>query len=80
MPVVRMSSGKRKYTPIWAKIKAQGFCIVTCPRIDTQTIINGVKREKVKDKSKPKKKLLICDPTETGIHFRLIEDNSINNL
>lgn len=76
----RLSGGQRKYTPIWTKIKLTGFCIVHCSREDTITIMNGVKKEKLQDKSKPEKKILICDPTDDGVHFKLVTDSSINNL
>jgi len=73
-------NGPRKYSPIWLKIKTEGYCKVKCPREDTVTIIQGVKKEKVKDKNKPKGKTLKIEVTEVGVEFILANDTSINNL
>jgi hypothetical protein len=78
-----LSSGGRKYTDILNKLLTTGRCSVACPRVDTTTIIGGVKKEKViwtKKKKIPKDKKLKIEVTETGIDFKLILDTSINNL
>lgn len=75
-----LSSGVRKYTPIWQKLKAEGVCIIKCPREDTLIIARGVAKERGKDKNRPKDKILVTTVTDTGITFRLKEDTSINNL
>jgi len=73
-------NGPRKYSPIWLKIKTSGFCKVHCPREDTITVVQGVKKEKVKDKNRPKGKTLQIKVTEVGVEFTLATDTSINNL
>jgi hypothetical protein len=79
---ITLSSGRRKYTTLWQAIIANGTkpTLVKCDRVDTITVMNGVKKEKVKDKRKPKDKILICEPTEFGVEFKLVEDTSVNNI
>lgn len=74
------SSGVRKYTDIWQKVKTTGFCAIRCNRVDTNTIIQGVKKEKTRDKRKPTNKIMTVQVTDIGIEFRLREDISIRNL
>ena len=76
----QLPSGQRKYRPIWDKIKADRRCEISCPHRDTHTIIQGVAREKLKDKKKEKGFLLKNEITDTGIIFSLVLDTSINNL
>lgn len=77
-----MGGGTRKYTAIWEQIKIKGSCLCKCPSTeDIIGTINGVKKEKVRDKNKPRAKLLdISYPEEGQVLFRLITDTSINNL
>lgn len=82
--------GRRKYGPIWHRLKEVFYCRVECLSTeDTLTTINGVKKEKSQDKSKPKDrvlKIVTSDGTNkegkscTIIEFKLILDTSINNL
>lgn len=58
-------------------------CETSCSRMDTTTIINGVKKEKVlwtKNGKCPEDKRLDVEVTDTGIIFKLVLDTSINNL
>lgn len=75
-----MGSGIRKYAPVWQKLKEKGECYIACSREDTLSIVNMVRKERTRDKSKPKGKKLSIEVTSTGIKFKLIEDTSINNL
>jgi hypothetical protein len=79
---ISMGSGRRKYTTLWKTIIQNGSkpTLVKCERKDTVTIMNGVKKEKLQDKRKPEKKLLLCEPTDYGVEFKLVEDTSINNI
>src|SRR6266850_6460763 len=44
-----LSSGRRKYTAILEElVSLKAFCRVACTHLDTRTIIDGVKKEKVK--------------------------------
>lgn len=87
----RPISGGRKYSTVWKNLKTLGFCELKTTHGDTLTIVNGVKKEKNKDKNRPKDKILKIDTTEIPneiagqpsiikILFRLVEDTSINNL
>lgn len=91
MAAIASIGGSRKYTPVWKKIKLENRCEVETTHADTITIINGVKKEKVMDKNRPKNKLLDIQteeipnsvagkPSKIKIIFRLVEDTSINNL
>ena len=90
MSVLVRVTGRRKYGPIWARLKEFGRCQVECLTTeDTLTTIHGVKKEKARDKNKPKAKVLEIDTTDgvnekkekcTVIVFKLVEDTSINNL
>jgi hypothetical protein len=83
MKPIILASGKRKYVPILEELLASGKCAVTCPRVDTKTIIDGVKKEKVIWAAKgkiPLGKILKIELTELGVDFRLVTDTSINNL
>lgn len=79
---ISLGSGKRKYTELWKTIKANGVepTLIKCTRVDTITVMNGVKKEKVRDKKKPENRILICTPTDIGVNFTLVEDTSINNI
>jgi hypothetical protein len=89
VPLVRVT-GRRKYGPIWSRLKESGSCRVECSTTeDTLTTINGVKKEKSRDKNKPKDKVLKIDTIDgknktgddcTFIEFKLVIDTSINNL
>lgn len=85
------SANGRKYSVIWNNLKTFGLCSLKTTHVDSLTIINGVKKEKNKDKNRPKNKVLKIDteeipskiagePSEIKVHFRLIEDTSINNI
>lgn len=80
--ILTSSSRRRKYTELWKTIKLNGSkpTHIKCERRDTVTVMNGVKKEKLQDKTKEKDKILDCDPTEIGVTFRLLEDTSINNI
>lgn len=72
---------RRRYQVIWEEIKSKGRCQIECPRVDTQTIINMVHKEKKFDKSPELKgKVLQSRPTDTGVLFVLVQDTSIRNL
>lgn len=84
-------SGNRKYSSVWNNLKLSGYCQLKTTAGDTLTIVNGVKKEKNKDKKRPANKVLKIDiieepskvagePSTIKINFRLIEDTSINNL
>lgn len=82
--------GSRKYGPIWHRLKESNYCRVECLSTeDTLTTINGLKKEKSRDKGKPKDKALRIETSDgknkdgekcTIIEFKLVEDTSINNL
>lgn len=82
-----LSSGKRKYTAILDKLVTEAVCRVQCNLADARTIIDGVKKEKVrwnKKKRWPSGKALKIDIVDTedykGITFRAVLDTSVNNL
>lgn len=78
-----LASGKRKYVPIIEQLIASGKCIVTCPRKDSKTVVDGVKKEKliwVNSGKIPKDKHLKIELTDEGVEFKLVTDTSINNL
>lgn len=82
-----LSSGRRKYTDILDKLVSQQVCKVECRLADARTIIDGVKKEKVKwvkRKAWPAGRALKIDivetPAHTGVSFRMILDTSVNNL
>lgn len=79
-----LSSGRRKYTAILEElVSLKAFCRVACTHLDTRTIIDGVKKEKVKwvkNKRWPKGKALKIDIEKEGILFKSVLDTSINNL
>jgi hypothetical protein len=78
-----LSSGRRKYTPILEALLDKAFCRVACTREDTRTIVDGVKKEKVKwvkKKKWPVGKALKIEMEPDGILFKAILDTSINNL
>lgn len=77
---IQISGGGRKYSRLWKLIKTEGRATIKCAMKDVLTITNGVKKEKLQDKSKPQKKILSCTPTDIGVFFELIDDTSINNL
>lgn len=79
---ISIASPRRKYTELWKTIKVNGMkpTHIRCERRDTVTVMNGVKKEKLQDKSKEKDKILDCEPTEFGVTFKLKEDTSINNI
>lgn len=85
------SSGSRKYSAIWQKLKNEGKCIVGCTHADSHTIIHGVKKEKNRDINKPKGKMLNITSEEipsgkpgvastVKITFKLINEVSINTI
>lgn len=55
---VTLSSGTRKYSPVWRKIKEFGECRIKCPVEDVVTIVKAVGKEKGRDKNAPAKKEL----------------------
>jgi hypothetical protein len=78
-----LSSGRRKYTAILEELLAKAFCRVECTHLDTRTIIDGVKKEKVKWVKRqrwPKGKALKIDIEANGVLFKSVLDTSINNL
>lgn len=79
-----LSSGTRKYTPIWREIKEKGECSIRCPVSDVYTIIRAVQKEKNRDKNRPKMKVLEHDISGSGektqIKFRLVTQITINDL
>lgn len=82
-----LSSGKRKYYAILEKLVNEAVCKVECKLAEAKTIIDGVKKEKVKWKSKnkwPEGQALKIDIVDTkehqGITFRRVLDTSVNNL
>lgn len=87
----KIIAGSRKYSSVWNSLKLTGYCQLKTTAGDMLTIVNGVKKEKNKDKKRPKNKVLKIDtieepnavagePSVIKINFRLIEDTSINNL
>ena len=90
MTVTVRVTGRRKYGPIWQRLKDSLYCRVECLTTeDTLTTINGVKKEKAQDRGKPKDKVLKIDTSDgknkdgercTIIEFKLVEDTSVNNL
>lgn len=90
MTAIAKVIGRRKYGPIWHRLKESNYCRVECISTeDTLTTINGVKKEKSQDKEKPKDKVLKIETSDgknedgekcTIIEFKLILDTSINNL
>ena len=86
------SSGNRKYSVIWQKLKnPPNRCEVTTTHRDSATVINGVKKEKAKDKAKPKFKRLdinseeipateLGEPSTIKITFKLVDEVSINTI
>lgn len=82
-----LSSGKRKYAPILEALVTKAVCKVECKLTEAKTIIDGVKKEKVKWKAKakwPKGQALEIDivdtPEHKGVTFRMVLDTSVNNL
>jgi hypothetical protein len=78
-----LSSGRRKYSAILETLVEKALCRVKCTHLDTRTIIDGVKKEKVKwvkRKRWPSGKALKIDIEDDGILFKSILDTSINNL
>jgi len=86
------SSGNRKYTAIWQRLKNSPHrCEVRTNHKDSATVINGVKKEKAKDKNKlPHKRLDISSeeipatvagaPSTILIVFKLVDEVSINTI
>jgi len=82
-----LTSGRRKYSPIIEELIAKAVCRIQCELADARTIIDGVKKEKVKWNKKkrwPKGQALKIDivneESYKGITFRMILDTSVNNL
>lgn len=82
-----LAANGRKYVPILKKLVTEALCNVLCPHADTRTIIEGVKKEKVKwvkKKTWPQGKALKIETGEEAgqakLTFRMITDTSINNL
>lgn len=78
-----LSSGRRKYTAILEELVNKAFCRISCTHLDSRTIIDGVKKEKVvwvKKNRWPKGKALTIKIEDDGITFRSVLDTSINNL
>lgn len=90
MSVLVRVTGRRKYGPIWQRLKDFHYCRVECLTTDdTLTTINGVKKEKAQDRGRPKDKVLKIDTSDgqnkegercTIIEFKLVENTTINNL
>lgn len=76
--IVEAPKKLNKYQQIWIKILGAGECSVKCDRIDTNTIINGVKKLRQKESEKVKGKLLRTTLTDEGIKFELIPDTTIS--
>ena len=85
------SSGTRKYTYVWRKLKLEGKCNVSTTHKDYSTVIEGVKKEKTRDKNKPKNKRLQIaseeipnkesgQPSIILITFKLVDEVSINTI
>jgi len=77
----------RKYFPILRKLTEEQVCKIECELKDSRTIIDGVKKEKVKWVTRkwwPQGKALKIDIVDEkdykGITFRMILDTSVNNL
>lgn len=73
----------RKYTPVLTKLVAEGICRVQCSARDSPSVIEGVKKEKVrwvKRKLWPLGKALRIEAEDTGLTFRIVLDTSIRNL
>lgn len=89
---VTSSSGRRKYSAIWQKVKNPPFrCEVTTTHADSANVIRGVTKEKFRDKNKDTSKKLSVDSVEIPstvagevstikITFRLVEEVSINTI
>lgn len=79
-----LGSGKRKYIPILELLVSDAKrCDIECPHTDTRTIIDGVKKEKVKwvkRKRWPDGQALRIEITDKGVIFRMVIDTSIRNL
>lgn len=83
-----LSSGRRKYTSIIEALLTSSVCKIACDLADSRTIIDGVKKEKVKWNKKKKwpqgkalKIIINNDESEAkGITFRMVTDTSVNNL
>lgn len=90
MTVTVRITGRRKYGPIWQRLKDSFYCRVECLTTeDTLTTINGVKKEKSQDRGRPKDRVLKIVTSDghnkenercTIIEFKLVEDTSVNNL
>ena len=83
---VTLSSGARKYSPIWKQIKEKGECRITCPVKDVVTIVKAVGKEKARDKKPPPKKALVHKvvgtdkPGEASIIFSLETKVTLEDL
>lgn len=86
------SSNRRKYSVIWQKLKNPPHrCEIITTHADSMTVINGVKKEKTKDRTKPKFRRLdisseeipnneIGKPSTIKIIFKLVDEISINTI
>jgi hypothetical protein len=73
----------RKYSPVINELLAKKFCKVKCTHTDTTTIMEGVKKEKVrfvKKKLWPSDMALRIEVVDGGIEFKMVVDTSIRNL
>lgn len=83
-----LSSGQRKYAPLWNKLRTELKCSVKCAPDSVMTTIAGLKKEKSQRKNTPQGKKLVIDTVFPDkepfdvvvINFKLVTDNSINNL
>lgn len=88
MSSITLSSGQRKYSPLWQKLRDTGKATVSCSPESVMTTIAGLKKEKSKKKDTPKGKVLKIETifpdkppfNKVVINFKLILDTSINNL
>lgn len=87
MSLLKPQVNGRKYTPILQKLVSDALCRVECKLVEARTIIEGVKKEKVRWNKKqrwPKGKALEIEIIESeeynGILFKMVTDTSVNNL
>lgn len=78
---------QRKYVPILETLIIKAICRVACELTEAGTIMDGVKKEKVKwvkANKWPIGKALRMDVVDTkeykGVEFKMVLDTSVNNL
>lgn len=70
----------RRYEPIWLQLKATKRAEVKCDPTEAKTIIDAVKKEKVKDATKEVNQLIHTTILIDRIIFTLRHEVSINNV